>query len=90
MVLIGLSCTSLWTSKLIMIVFLSLRAHTCPPSQVYGFRVGDVFMWGPNSLAMLLGLVQLGLIYQYPPRKLSSILPLEVRKSPLSGGIDKK
>lgn len=39
---------------------------------LYGLRVGNVFMWGPNSLAMLLGLAQVALIIMFPT---TSLLP---------------
>ncbi len=56
MVLIGLSCTSLWL--------------------LYGIRVGNVFMWGPNGLAFALGMVQLYLLIKYRTGPKTAPLPI--------------
>mmetsp|Transcript_46981 Transcript_46981/g.156593 ORF Transcript_46981/g.156593 Transcript_46981/m.156593 type:complete len:245 (+) Transcript_46981:84-818(+) len=40
----------------------------CGTWTVYGFAIGDVWVWGPNLVGTLLGLVQVGLKTAFPSR----------------------
>ena len=42
----------------------------------YGVRLGDIFVYGPNSVAFVLGLFQVGLLIVYRKGKGNSALPL--------------
>ena len=47
-------------------MFFSAQVINCGTWTVYGFAIGDVWVWGPNLAGFLLGLTQLLLKLLYP------------------------
>ena len=47
------------------------QVTNCAMWTIYGLGIGDIWVWGPNSTGLMLGLVQLGLKLVFPsgPRK---------------------